>query len=91
MLKRLEGLHSDRQIVTRFKEESQTFTFGPVSDYLNDGIQEAGQVDRPRVEVKLAGLELGEVQDIIDQGEEMFTAVTDCVQTINIGRIALSF
>ncbi len=66
--------------------EIETLGMGQVGDHLGGAVQGLAQVEGAVVEAELAGLHLGEVQDVADDGHERVAALLD-----DFGVAALEF
>ena len=79
----LIGLHPCGRDGGASKVRLQLFGFGPRADDPDDAAQECRQLQRRGAEFQPAGLDLGQVEDVVDQGEQVLAALLDDVQAVD--------
>src|SRR3712207_2343176 len=69
--------HLPRPVAGDVDEQVQPGTAGRGRQQLGDVVDDADQVERRGLQVQLAGLDLGEVEDVVDEGQQAVPAAGD--------------
>ena len=68
--------HPMRQVVGCLGQQAQTLLRGALAQQVQRRVHALAQIERGLLDVELAGLYLGEVQDVVDDGQQALAAVT---------------
>ncbi|HYY16939.1 MAG TPA: hypothetical protein VE965_09910, partial [Gammaproteobacteria bacterium] len=62
-----------RHIIMDVAEEFQPFGLGALGKQFMDILNDLAQIEIDAFELQLAGLDLGEIQDVVDDGKQRFS------------------
>jgi hypothetical protein len=75
------GIRDERaQVLPGFHDERVFVLFGELPRGTDDLIDKPGQIHRLEIEFELAGFDLGEVQDLVDEAQEVGAGGVDAAQ-----------
>ncbi len=78
-------LHQSRKVERRVQNEDEPFLLRIHADHRRDFLQQRGQLNRGGIQIEMAGTDPGQIQQIVDDGQQMAAAARDRAQRILAG------